>query len=112
MSAPSPGTPAPARARFGGSGAEYFRIWIVNVALTLATLGIYSAWAKVRREQYFHRHTSLSGAGFDSSEASQAIAVATSAGLPSRPRRATLRGSPDVGAEIGNPVSEREVARV
>ena len=56
---PGAGTPAPARARFGGNGAEYFRIWIVNVALTLATLGIYSAWAKVRREQYFHRHTSL-----------------------------------------------------
>jgi uncharacterized membrane protein YjgN (DUF898 family) len=65
VSAASQGTPAPARAHFGGDGAEYFRIWIVNVALTLATLGIYSAWAKVRREQYFHRHTSLSGAGFD-----------------------------------------------
>jgi uncharacterized membrane protein YjgN (DUF898 family) len=35
------------------------------VALTLATLGVYSAWAKVRREQYFHRHTSLAHAGFD-----------------------------------------------
>ena len=33
---------------FTGQGAEYFRIWIVNLALTVATLGIYSAWAKVR----------------------------------------------------------------
>ena len=56
---------APARVEFHGRGGEYFRIWIVNLALTLATLGIYSPWAKVRREQYFHRNTRLAGAGFD-----------------------------------------------
>ena len=51
--------------QFTGSGGEYFRIWIVNVCLSIVTLGIYSAWAKVRRNQYFYRHTSLAGAGFD-----------------------------------------------
>ena len=50
---------------FTGSGSEYFKIWIVNLALTIVTLGIYSAWAKVRRLQYFYRHTRLAGAGFD-----------------------------------------------
>lgn len=50
---------------FSGRGAEYFGIWIVNLLLTIVTLGIYSAWAKVRRLQYFHRHTSLGGAAFD-----------------------------------------------
>jgi uncharacterized membrane protein YjgN (DUF898 family) len=50
---------------FEGKGGEYFRIWSVNLALTLVTLGIYSAWAKVRRLQYFHRHTTLAGASFD-----------------------------------------------
>lgn len=50
---------------FTGSGAEYFRIWIVNLVLTVLTLGIYSAWAKVRRLQYFHRHTVLDNASFD-----------------------------------------------
>lgn len=50
---------------FSGQGGEYFRIWIVNLALTLVTLGIYSAWAKVRRLQYFHRNTHLAGASFD-----------------------------------------------
>ena len=35
--------------RFTGSGGEYFKIWIVNLLLTIATLGIYSAWAKVRK---------------------------------------------------------------
>ena len=64
---------APARAAqpdvlgplFTGSGKEYFRIWIVNLLLTVATLGIYSAWAKVRRLQYFDRNTRLAGAVFD-----------------------------------------------
>jgi uncharacterized membrane protein YjgN (DUF898 family) len=50
---------------FTGSGAEYFRIWIVNLFLSVATLGIYSAWAKVRRLQYFDRNTQLAGAVFD-----------------------------------------------
>lgn len=50
---------------FTGSGAEYFRIWIVNLTLSILTLGIYSPWAKVRRLQYFHRHTRLGGSGFD-----------------------------------------------
>lgn len=50
---------------FSGDGAEYFRIWIVNWLLTVATLGIYSAWAKTRRLQYFYRNTRLAGAGFD-----------------------------------------------
>jgi uncharacterized membrane protein YjgN (DUF898 family) len=59
------GTPPPQRVEFLGAGGEYFRIWIVNVLLTLLTLGIYSAWAKVRREQWFHRNTRVAGAGFD-----------------------------------------------
>ncbi len=50
---------------FAGSGGEYFRIWIVNILLSIVTLGIYSAWAKVRREQYFHRNLMLDGSGFD-----------------------------------------------
>lgn len=50
---------------FTGNGGEYFRIWIVNLALTIVTLGIYSAWAKVRRLQYFYRNTSLAGGSFD-----------------------------------------------
>ncbi|MDR2164725.1 MAG: DUF898 family protein [Zoogloeaceae bacterium] len=53
------------RFQFTGSGGEYFRIWITNLLYTLLTLGMYSAWAKVRREQYFHRNTLLDGSGFD-----------------------------------------------
>lgn len=50
---------------FTGRGSEYFGIWIVNLFLTIVTVGIYSAWAKVRRMQYFYRNTSLAGASFD-----------------------------------------------
>jgi uncharacterized membrane protein YjgN (DUF898 family) len=50
---------------FRADGAEYFRIWIVNLLLTIVTLGIYSAWAKVRRMRYFYGNTLLDGQGFD-----------------------------------------------
>jgi uncharacterized membrane protein YjgN (DUF898 family) len=56
---------APEPLHFTGSGAEYFGIWIVNLLLTIVTLGIYSAWAKVRRLQYFYRHTEVAGSSFD-----------------------------------------------
>lgn len=46
---------------FTGSGSEYFRIWIVNLLLTLVTLGIYYPWAKVRRLRYFHGNTLVGG---------------------------------------------------
>jgi uncharacterized membrane protein YjgN (DUF898 family) len=50
---------------FSGTRREYFGIWIVNILLTVLTLGIYSAWAKVRRMHYFYRNTRLAGASFD-----------------------------------------------
>lgn len=50
---------------FRGSGSEYFRIWSVNLLLTIVTLGIYSAWAKVRRMRYFYGSTRLDGHAFD-----------------------------------------------
>jgi uncharacterized membrane protein YjgN (DUF898 family) len=42
---------------FSGSALEYFKIWIVNLGLTIVSLGIYSAWAKVRRMRYFYGNT-------------------------------------------------------
>ncbi len=53
------------RLTFSGKGGEYFRIWIVNLALSILTLGIYSAWAKVRRLKYFYQNTRLAGSSFD-----------------------------------------------
>lgn len=51
--------------RFTGNGGEYFRIWIVNQLLSAITLGIYSAWAKVRRKCYFYEHTEIDGECFE-----------------------------------------------
>lgn len=50
---------------FWGTGMEYFKIWIVNIILSIVTLGIYSPWAKVRRKQYFYGNTDLRGASFE-----------------------------------------------
>src|SRR6266566_3931732 len=50
---------------FSASAGEYFRIWIVNLALTIVTLGIYSAWAKVRKRRYFYGHTRVDGESFE-----------------------------------------------
>ena len=51
--------------RFSGQGGEYFKIWIVNIVLSLITLRVFSAWAKVRRKRYFYGCTSLGGSGFE-----------------------------------------------
>jgi len=51
--------------QFTGNGKEYFKIWIVNIVLTIITLGIYSAWAKVRNQQYFYGNTTLDGGSFE-----------------------------------------------
>lgn len=59
-SAPGSGE-APRPIEFTGSAREYFGIWIVNLALGIATVGIYSAWAKVRSRQYFLGHTLILG---------------------------------------------------
>lgn len=53
------------RASFNGSATEYFGIWIVNILLTILTLGIYSAWAKVRRKRYFYGNTVLLDRAFE-----------------------------------------------
>lgn len=50
---------------FSGTGFEYFKIWIVNILLSIVTLGIYSAWAKVRNKQYFYGNTHIADATFE-----------------------------------------------
>jgi uncharacterized membrane protein YjgN (DUF898 family) len=50
---------------FRGAGREYFGIWIVNLLLSILTLGFYIPWARVRTRRYFHRNTYLDGHSFD-----------------------------------------------
>jgi uncharacterized membrane protein YjgN (DUF898 family) len=55
----------PLAVRFTGSGSEYFRIWIVNLLLSIVTLSLYRPWAKVRRLRYFYANTLVDGHAFD-----------------------------------------------
>ena len=49
---------------FVGDAREYFRLWVVNLCLTLLTLGVFSAWAKVRKQRYIYSHTIVDGSPF------------------------------------------------
>lgn len=57
------GTDAPRRLdlRFTGSGSEYWRIWLVNLLLTLVTLTLYAPFAKVRRLRWQYANTLVDG---------------------------------------------------
>lgn len=50
---------------FTGRAGEWFGIWIVNLLLSIVTIGIYSAWAKVRTKKYFYNNTFIAGRNFD-----------------------------------------------
>ncbi len=51
--------------KFTGNAKEYFGIWIVNLLLSIVTIGIYTAWAKVRRIRYFYANTWLDKHNFE-----------------------------------------------
>jgi len=50
---------------FTATTGEYFNIWIVNIFLTIVSLGVYSAWAKVRTNRYFYANTHYKGSSFE-----------------------------------------------
>ena len=50
---------------FTGNASEYFGIWIVNLLLSIITLGFYWPWAMVRTRRYFYSNTHLDGHSFD-----------------------------------------------
>ena len=50
---------------FIGQGREFFDIWIVNVLLSVITLGIFTPWAKVRQKRYFYNNTFLYSDNFE-----------------------------------------------
>jgi uncharacterized membrane protein YjgN (DUF898 family) len=53
------------RFQFTGRTGDYFRIWIVSLCLSILTLGVYSAWGKVRKKRYLYAHTRLAGSAFE-----------------------------------------------
>ncbi|MDA7827892.1 YjgN family protein [Rhodobacteraceae bacterium] len=56
-------TPIPVK--FNGTAKEFFGIWIVNILLSIITIGIYSAWAKVRTKKYFYQNTYIADRNFN-----------------------------------------------
>ena len=50
---------------YTGDSYEYFRIWIVNIFLSIITLGIYSAWAKVINTKYIYQNINIDGHRLD-----------------------------------------------
>ncbi len=52
-------------AHFSGQAGEYFRLWLVNLALSVVTLGLYLPWARVRNRQYLYGHTWVDGHNFE-----------------------------------------------
>ena len=52
------------RLKFGGDGQTLFKIMAVNVALTLATVGIYRFWARAKLRRYLYSQLSLRGHRF------------------------------------------------
>jgi uncharacterized membrane protein YjgN (DUF898 family) len=57
-------TAAHHRLRFHGFGSSLFGLWVVNVFLTLVTLGVYAAWARVKVRRYLLSQTSFAGDRF------------------------------------------------
>ncbi len=50
--------------KFIGNAKSYFSIWIANLFLSIITLGVFTAWAKVRRLKYFYGNTIVFGDSF------------------------------------------------
>ena len=50
---------------FSGRTGECFHIWLVNTALTLASVGLYMPWARVRTRRYFLGNIRLQESGLD-----------------------------------------------
>ncbi|KZN45019.1 YjgN family protein [Pseudoalteromonas luteoviolacea] len=59
------GASTPSLVRFTGNGKDFFGIWIVNLMLSIVTLGVYSAWATVRTKQYFFSNTHIDNHRFE-----------------------------------------------
>lgn len=53
------------RFRFTGTAGECFRVWIVNLLLTVVPLGSYGPWTRVRKRRWLYGHTWIAGSNFD-----------------------------------------------
>lgn len=54
-----------AEGQFSGTGGAFFKIYIVNILLTIITLGLYTPWARVRTRRYLYGNLHLGKYSFD-----------------------------------------------
>lgn len=45
------------KVEFTGTGSGYFRLWLIDLLLSIFTLSLYWPFARARQLAYFHRHT-------------------------------------------------------
>ena len=50
---------------FLGTGGEYFKVWIVNVVLTVLTVGFFTPFARRRTAIYFYNHTRVADSALE-----------------------------------------------
>ena len=53
------------KASFEGKAGEFFKIWIINLFLSIITIGIYSPWAKVINTKYLYGNIKVDEHRFD-----------------------------------------------
>ncbi len=53
------------RLTYTGQGGELFKMWLVNLLLTIPTVGIYRFWAKAKILRYQASHVKLGNAFFE-----------------------------------------------
>lgn len=59
------GEPSETKPEFTGRGAEIFGIWILNLVLSIITLGIYSFWGRVNIRRYLWQSTRYEDEAFE-----------------------------------------------
>jgi uncharacterized membrane protein YjgN (DUF898 family) len=63
------------RLRFSGTGGEYFRVWFVNLLLSVLTAGLYTPWARRRTARYFYDHTLIANSPLEFTAALRRMVV-------------------------------------
>jgi uncharacterized membrane protein YjgN (DUF898 family) len=56
-----PPPPQTLQVKFTGAGRTYFVVWLVNLLLTVLSLGLFWPFAQARKQVFFHQHTLVGG---------------------------------------------------
>lgn len=65
LAAPTAAAPVDAPLSYSGQTEDVFRIWLLNLALNVCTLGVYSFWGRTRMRRYLWSRVALAGDAFE-----------------------------------------------